>query len=800
MWESLRKSPLGRLSVRKSLRFATALIVACFVYIIATSQTTHAADSALSGNSITYNNSASAYAAPPLGAHIVQFAAAPTPATGGTSCALEGIGWIVCPLTKAIATGMDYVFKLIDGYLEVRPLQTDTDNPMYRMWSVMRNLANVAFIIAFLVVIYSQVVGGGLTNYSVKRILPRIIIAAILVNTSYWICAVAIDIFNILGYSLNGMFIGMRNNLVGPGGNNWQLFSWESVFGFILSGGTVAAAGAIGVTLAAISMGGISVMGLIMLLLPVVLGLLLVILVTFLILAARQAILTVLVVVAPLAFVAYLLPNTEKWFDKWRSLFFTLLIIFPAFAMIFGAAQLAGALIIQNAKEINMVILGMAVQVAPLAITPLLLKLGGGVLNRFAGIVNNPGKGLMDRTKSFSKDRLGGISAASRRQTREMAQNGTLRRRNIARRYAVHEENRRMDREGTKSADEAQSKGMYSHRREAQTIYARLQEAKETQQLGDTYGQTLWEQRAATTGAIRYQRLQQQESSTIGEGYKKSWEREVSEINAGNNPYALGTAAHALAARSYDATQELAIQAMALQAAKNQQQVTIARALQNDIGLRTRAGGIDPNGAVNAYAAAKSVISKMDNEAIGNIKSASSIAPGDTASLRTEITAAMRAGNEIAMRAYTDMLAEAGDPGIATLREVIKDVDSGTIALTNDQKTTLKFQINGNDRLNGAAKDIGNWSRDATNSKSLQSIIDSPSTWASMSSAKWSGLEESSQLEALGFTTNPANPSGPRLRTRPGAITREAAIDIMDGPAFQNLKTPVKDEIKRIAI
>ena len=78
-------------------------------------------------------------------------------------------------------------------------------------------------------------------------------------------------------------------------------------------------------------------------------GIGLVLLLVLLIMAARQALIVILIIISPLAFVCYLLPGTEKWFKKWRDLFFTMLVFFPAFAVIFGGAQLAGIIIIQNA-------------------------------------------------------------------------------------------------------------------------------------------------------------------------------------------------------------------------------------------------------------------------------------------------------------------------------------------------------------------------------------------------------------------------------------------------------------------
>ena len=73
-----------------------------------------------------------------------------------------------------------------------------------------------------------------------------------------------------------------------------------------------------------------------------------------------------------------------------------MLVFFPAFSVVFGGAQLAGILIIQNASGPNgaiMHVLGMLVQIIPLAITPLIMKFSGGVLGKFAGFVNDKNKG-----------------------------------------------------------------------------------------------------------------------------------------------------------------------------------------------------------------------------------------------------------------------------------------------------------------------------------------------------------------------------------------------------------------------
>jgi len=323
----------------------------------------------------------------------------PSENSTSTSCDVQGIGWIICPVSNWLADGIDYMYSALQEFLKTKPLETTNQNSgIYLAWVIMRNISNVAFIVAFLVIIYSQLTSVGISNYGVKKMLPRLVIAAVLVNLSFTFCAVLLDLSNIAGYAFQDAFMGIKNT-ISTVGENTSTWTWSEVIVMILSNGALA-----GGVVATVAMGA----ELLPLALSALVGIGLVLLLVLLIMAARQALIVILIIISPLAFVCYLLPGTEKWFKKWRDLFFTMLVFFPAFAVIFGGAQLAGIIIIQNATGANggiMQILGMVVQVIPLALAPIIMKLSGGVLGKFAGFVNDKNKGLYDRSKNWSKDR-----------------------------------------------------------------------------------------------------------------------------------------------------------------------------------------------------------------------------------------------------------------------------------------------------------------------------------------------------------------------------------------------------------
>ena len=69
---------------------------------------------------------------------------------------------------------------------------------------------------------------------------------------------------------------------------------------------------------------------------PAVLGLL----TAFITLILRKAIILALVLVSPVAFALYCLPNTEKYFKKWWDFLVQTLIVYPIVVVIFAVSDI----------------------------------------------------------------------------------------------------------------------------------------------------------------------------------------------------------------------------------------------------------------------------------------------------------------------------------------------------------------------------------------------------------------------------------------------------------------------------
>lgn len=305
-------------------------------------------------------------------------------------CAVKDLGWLICPVINFLADISDAAFAMIaDNFLRIEP-GLSSGGEVQAAWGIMRNIANGAFIIMFLAIIISQLTGFGISNYGIKKMLPRLIIAAILVNVSIYICQIAVDLSNILGYGLRAGIGGIGDEITraneifqsGQGRGTWG--------GFAL---TVLAAGTAGILALAVLIGAL-VSGLVVMATIAVL------------LIARKALIVILIVISPLAFVAFLLPNTEKFFSKWRSIFVGLLMVFPTIGLLFGGGILAGAIVKAGGEnDMIMQIVGELIKVLPLIAVWSVLKKAIDVAGSISQHINNAGGRLGGGAKNWAKDR-----------------------------------------------------------------------------------------------------------------------------------------------------------------------------------------------------------------------------------------------------------------------------------------------------------------------------------------------------------------------------------------------------------
>ena len=302
------------------------------------------------------------------------------------SCAIEWVGWIMCPVIRG-ATGMVVsTYSLMQQhFLNIKADEIfQQDKPAFKTWSSFRDIANVFFVIILSIIIFSQVSGVGISNYGIKKMLPKIIVFAILVNISWYISVIMIDISNILGHSLFEWL---------SGDGTWQFSSdsqsEDSPVEQILSGGNTAAAIGVG-TAAAISGAFAAGSSILLFIFSAALALIMMVF----ILLIRQAAVIVLVVVSPVAFVAGILPNTEGFFKKWMKFLKNMLMIYPICSLIVGGSIFVSNLLYNNESS---PLLKVAYGLLPILSLFTIVAIIKSVLSIIDGLTGGNLRGTLDR-------------------------------------------------------------------------------------------------------------------------------------------------------------------------------------------------------------------------------------------------------------------------------------------------------------------------------------------------------------------------------------------------------------------
>jgi len=304
------------------------------------------------------------------------------------SCSEELVlGWIICPSMSLAGLMADAGYNSVSMFLDISP-DIFKDNPELggakQAWNFFRDIANVVFVLLFLWVIFSQISNVGVSNYGIKKILPKLILGAILINLSFYICQLTVDLSNILGYALKGVL---------------EVASLKAEPSKIGAVDTFVALFTRGIALV-----GTALFAFLTVSIPMIIWVLVSLAVAFLILVLRQAAVILLIAISPIAFAAWLLPNTESLFKKWVSAFKGLLVVFPVVSLMYGSGKLAGAVLSHSSSGIIMQFVALCAPIVPLIATPFVIKSSLNSLGSIGAKISN--NGLMNFPSNKLKDNV----------------------------------------------------------------------------------------------------------------------------------------------------------------------------------------------------------------------------------------------------------------------------------------------------------------------------------------------------------------------------------------------------------
>ncbi len=317
------------------------------------------------------------------------------------NCANQGgaqsLGWIICPILTWAGEAAQGVYDgAVEPALSVEPkLFNDSGSSVESAWAVFRDIANIIFAIIAMLVILSQLTGVGIDNYGIKKILPKLVVTAILVNISYVLCLLAVDISNILGNGLQGIFEGLKESLTVnmnvegiDGGGKEILTTAGSMIGLAVLVYFVKATGKFWQAPQVALMLFIAAIGVVVS-----------IFFLFILLSAREAAIVVLIVLAPVAMVLYVLPNTKSYFDKWLKMLGGLLAVYPITGLLVGGGNYVSALLLHTGMSENFFgsLTAMIAGVLPIFFIPTVLRGSMNAIGNLGARITDFGRGTGSR-------------------------------------------------------------------------------------------------------------------------------------------------------------------------------------------------------------------------------------------------------------------------------------------------------------------------------------------------------------------------------------------------------------------
>jgi hypothetical protein len=303
--------------------------------------------------------------------------------------------WLMCPIIEAANTAVLTLDRAITSQLTIDTSSDislynqdkDSGKQLFTAWASFRYIALGILVIVGLVMIISQALSFGVFDaYTIKKILPRILIGVIGISISWYLCKFAIEVANDLG-------VGVRSLLYGPfqGLNNATID--QRVVSLLGVGGGVAVI-------------GLGVVGILSFMLTALLA----VIIAFAILVFRQILILLLVITAPVAIACWILPNTEKAWKLWWDFFSRALIVFPIISLFIAGGRVIAQLATttapgQSPSFLNSCIAFIA-YFGPYFALPAAFRLAGGAIATIGGLANDRSRGVFDRLKKGRQERM----------------------------------------------------------------------------------------------------------------------------------------------------------------------------------------------------------------------------------------------------------------------------------------------------------------------------------------------------------------------------------------------------------
>lgn len=312
-------------------------------------------------------------------------------------CGIEGaMAWIACPVTTAMSTFARAVNDILQRLLFLPtndifgvngPDSSANSKGFYSAWRVFRNMGVALIIIAGVIMVASHSLGLEIIDaYTVRKLMPRLVVALIGVVLSWPLMSFLITFFNDIGTWTRSIllfpFNGIESEFSKPEHAGIAVFEWMLI-----------PAGIVGGLIGGALIGWVGVLSLIA-------AIAFALLIGLVVLAARQLIIILCLILAPIAIACYVLPGTQKVWGFWKNTTVTSLMMFPIIMGFIAAGEIMARVAgVPGTPQAHL--LSLIVFYAPYFMLPYSFKMAGGLMATIFSISNDKSRGIFDRGRRY---------------------------------------------------------------------------------------------------------------------------------------------------------------------------------------------------------------------------------------------------------------------------------------------------------------------------------------------------------------------------------------------------------------
>jgi hypothetical protein len=308
------------------------------------------------------------------------------------SCESEGreLSWILCPILYLTDNIVEELDETIANVLQVP--NEYLDNPALKdTWARLRNIAYLILLPAFLVMVISTALGFELISaYTVKKALPRLIAATMFIALSWEITRFFVIFINDIGSGMSGLI----TSSFGEGAN----ITLASIMKPNNSDSVATAGIFSGLVVATVAVTSIGII------LSYAFVTVIALLIGFIALSLRQMLIVALMLLAPLAILAWIFPGNDKMWKLWKESFTKLLLLYPLIAILIASGKVFASIVSDIEGSLIGTFIKLVAYIGPYFFIPTAFKLAGGLFATVAGMANDRGRGLFDRQRKYRTD------------------------------------------------------------------------------------------------------------------------------------------------------------------------------------------------------------------------------------------------------------------------------------------------------------------------------------------------------------------------------------------------------------